>query len=144
MEKKNTPHENSKEKRDNPKRKKPSDLFKYVENCLFFFLMITKMNKSKTTHQKSPMSQKFSVVTWNVIWFPKLFFLVVEKFEAEGRVFSKKFEITVKVFETECFFYTILEVSQIWYIITIRIQIEKNNWNLPICHTAQYAKAGSE
>ena len=27
MEKKNTPHENSKEKRDNPKRKKPSDLF---------------------------------------------------------------------------------------------------------------------
>ena len=67
MEKKNTPHENSKEKRDNPKRKKPSDLFKYVENCLFFFLMITKMNKSKTTHQKSPMSQSFQ-------WLPEMLF----------------------------------------------------------------------
>ena len=48
MEIKNTPHENSKGKRDNPKRKRPSDFFNYVENYLFFFLM----NKSKTTHQK--------------------------------------------------------------------------------------------
>ena len=56
------------------------------------------MNKSKTTPQKSQMFLKFSLVKLNIIWFPKLFYLVVEKFEAEGQEFSKIFEITLTIF----------------------------------------------
>ena len=78
-----------KRKKGQPKEKKNPQIYSIkFKNCLFFFLMITKMNKSKTTPQKSQMFLKFSLVKLNIIWFPKLFYLVVEKFEAEGRDFS--------------------------------------------------------
>ena len=53
------------------------------------------------------------------------------KFEAEGQECAKfmrsleQFIQTVNGFETECFFNLYLEVSQIKYIRTIRIQIGK-------------------
>ena len=61
MEKKNTPHENSKEKGTTQREK--TLRFIQLSWKLFVFLlndkMITKMNKSKTTHPKSQMSQSF-------------------------------------------------------------------------------------
>ena len=38
-----------------------------------------------------------------------------------------------KIVLTYCFYNLFLEVSQFWYIRTIRIQIGKNYWNLVIC-----------
>ena len=38
-----------------------------------------------------------------------------------------------KVFETEWFFNLFLDVSQIWYFETIKIQIRKNNCDLETC-----------
>ena len=64
------------------------------------------------------------------------------KFEAEGREFATflrsleylfEQEKGRKVFETEWFFNLFLEVSQIWYFGTIKIQIGKNNWDLETC-----------
>ena len=82
------PTKTQKKKGTTQREKNPQIYSIKFKNCLFFFLMITKMNKSKTTPQKSQMFLKFSLVKLNIIWFPKLFYLVVEKFEAEGRDFS--------------------------------------------------------
>ena len=65
------------------------------------------------------------------------------KFEAEGREFSKFFKITRTIYSniegseqflvTECFFNLFLEVSQILYIRTIKVDIGKNYWDSEIC-----------
>ena len=65
------------------------------------------------------------------------------KFEAEGREFAKflrsleQFIQTVKgqnnFLVTECFFNLFPEVSHIYQIRTIRIQIGKNYWDLKTC-----------
>ena len=54
-----------KRKKGQPKEKKPQIYSIKFKNCLFFFLMITKMNKSKTTPQKSQMFQSFQLETVN-------------------------------------------------------------------------------
>ena len=69
MEKKNTPHENSKEKRDNPKRKTPQIYSIKLKIVCFSF---KKMNKSKTTHQKSPMFHSFQWLPEMLIFFQKI------------------------------------------------------------------------
>ena len=62
------------------------------------------------------------------------------KFEYEGQEFAKKFDITrtislnreraEQLLKQNAFFNLCLEVSQIYYFGTIRIQIRKDHWNL--------------
>ena len=94
----------------------------------------------------------YSDLPKNGILSPKLFWPIVRKncssdrekllkFEAEGWEFKKilrsqeQFIQTVKerseqFLLTECFFNLFLEVSKIWQIRTIRIQIGKKYWDL--------------
>ena len=57
------------------------------------------------------------------------------KFEAEDWEFADfaKNSERWEIFLEQCFFTFFLEVSQIWYIKTIRFQIGKNNWHLETC-----------
>ena len=61
------PTKTQKKKGTTQREKNPQIYSIKFKNCLFFFLMITKMNKSKTTHQKKLNVSKFSVVKRNVI-----------------------------------------------------------------------------
>ena len=54
--------------------------------------------------------------------------LEVENFQKTWDHLLKQWKVRT-IFDTECFFNLFLEVSQIWYIRKIQIQIGKNNWN---------------
>ena len=70
--------------------------------------------------------QKIVLVIQKNVWHSRLKAENLQKIWDKEKIF----------FETECFFNLFLEVSQVKYIRTIRIQIEKNNWDLETCRTS--------
>ena len=103
--------------------------------------------KFKYQFHKASNTEDYSIL------LPKLFWPTVRKcFEIQGwwpRI-CKRFDITRTIWSnskrseqfliTECLFNLFLEVSQIWWSRTIRIQIGKNYWDLKTCRTGKVRK----
>ena len=110
------------------------------ENCHIIFLLFSenKDNRFKICALKHFLNS--SDLLWDKI------VLVIEKnfrnsrgkaenfenFEIIGTIYSNS-ESSGHFLVTECFFNLFLEVSQIWWIRTIKIQIGKNYWDLETC-----------